>query len=255
MPRLGGVLKIAARNQQFIKWGVFQEVLENTRADLSGLDRWAAVITKFAVTVCVVYRGGDYIVFDSHGRRRQTLGCVFVHTLWDLRKAPRYLSCDNACCVLSCLGIHPATNRLATLLCFSSSAACGAHLHQLFPETQGRASFPLVQQLQMDSFDFIALRLQVGAENKMNFILERPDLDLKIRPTTVLCVSIGSCSCSRRFECWQCYIKGACIVRVFELWWRSGWGYKGRRRCERWWGHGWTQRVQRGCVNFRKWHR
>ncbi len=67
MPRLGGILHKAAHEQLFIRPGVFQEILDSTCADGGGRDRWAAVITKFAVTVCVVFRAGDFIVFDSHG--------------------------------------------------------------------------------------------------------------------------------------------------------------------------------------------
>ena len=70
MPRLGSVLKVKAQNQEFIRAGVFREILDRTCADVAadgGRDRWGAVVTKFAVAVCVVFVEGDFLVFDSHG--------------------------------------------------------------------------------------------------------------------------------------------------------------------------------------------
>ena len=66
MPRLGSVLKVATHRQEFIRQGVFAELLDSRCSEMPG-DPWGAVVTKFAVAVCVVHRDGDFFVFDSHG--------------------------------------------------------------------------------------------------------------------------------------------------------------------------------------------
>jgi hypothetical protein len=66
MPRYDSALRVVDHQQEFIRAGVFRELLDNACQHVPG-DRWAAVITKFNVAVSVVYRGGDFLVFDSHG--------------------------------------------------------------------------------------------------------------------------------------------------------------------------------------------
>jgi hypothetical protein len=70
MPRYHSALRVVDHQQEFIRDGVFRERLDKACQQVPG-DRWAAVITKFNVTVCVVYRGGDFLVFDSHGESHQ----------------------------------------------------------------------------------------------------------------------------------------------------------------------------------------
>ena len=63
-------LAVDELQQKFIRHGVFQESLDElSQKYVTSPTRnsWAAVVTKFGVAVCVVCRGDDYWVFDSHG--------------------------------------------------------------------------------------------------------------------------------------------------------------------------------------------